>query len=1033
MANARNSLFLWGRSLSILLMLCFSIGFVSAQQITVKGTVSSATEGGIPGVNVVLQGTTTGVITEMDGSYSIEVPGPDAVLVYSFIGFVTQMITVGNQTTVDVVLETDVSELDEVVVTGYGTQKKATVTGSVTAVKGEALQKLPTNNLSNTMVGQVSGLMIVNRSGEPGADDSQIRIRGINTLNNSSALIVIDGIANRDGGLARLNPNDIESVTVLKDASAAIYGAQSANGVIMITTKRGKAGAPEVGLTLNAGMNQPTRLPSVLDAPEYATILNELDEYAGRPDRYTAEDIQKFADGSDPWRYPNTNWYDETIKPWSPQGNANITLSGGKADGVTYFVSVGGTYEDGYFKNSSVGYNQKNFRSNIDAQIKKNIKLRFDISGRHEDRQYTQMRGGSTFRYLIGMKPTEPAFWPKRSTDTERLPGPDFEGGWNPAVTSTDITGYNKDNNYIFQSNMGLDITELFTVKGLSFVGNVAIDQSFREYKNWKKPWTLYTWDKVTMNENNEPDLKGSDKGIAAPQLSQQSNRTKSLTANVRLDYVKNFDDHNIAVMGGIERQTSSYYWFSAYRNEFVTDQLEELQFGANNTNKTNDGSLVESARLNYFGRINYNYNNKYLAEFVWRYDGSQIFDPEYRWGFFPGVSLGWVVSEENFMSDVSWISRLKLRGSYGTMGNDKIDPYQYLASFEFGGNYIFNYDEDTKSLRPSSVANQGVSWEVAKNTNIGIEGGLFDNKVSFEFDVFKNLRTDILYPANAAIPLSAGFSPPDQNIGEVENKGFDMSVTYNQGVNSYDIYWSIGFNGGYAKNKVLFWDEPAGRLPWQVSTGKPMGGQLLYNALDVFKDQAAVDAYPHWPGARPGDIRFEDVDGDGEITVDDRVQTDKSNFPTFVGGIPFTFGWKNLELFVLMQGAAGAEQYVQIPSGEFGNYLTDFADGRWTSENPNSEKPRAFNRTDQYWISGRNTHFMRSTDYIRAKNVKLSYDMPESILDKVGIKYAQVYISAMNLFTWDKYKVFDPENSNNSGSSYPQRRLFNLGVNLTF
>ena len=1032
MRNARNHLFLWGRSLLILLMFCFSVGLVSAQQITVKGKVSSAIEGTIPGVNVVLQGTTTGVITDMDGAYTIVVPGPDAVLVYSFIGLVTQTVNVGNQTTIDVVLATDVSELDVVVVTGYGTQKKATVTGSVASVKGESLQKIPANNLSNTLVGQVSGLMVVNRSGEPGADDSQIRIRGINTLNNSSALIVIDGIANRDGGLSRLNPNDIESVTVLKDASAAIYGAQSANGVILVTTKRGKAGAPEVGLSLNIGMNQPTRLPSVLDAPEYATILNELDEYSDRVPRYTADEIQKFRNGSDPFGYPNTDWYDETLKSWSPQGNANLTLSGGNADGVTYFISAGGTYEDGYFKNSSVGYNQKNFRSNIDAKISKNIKLRFDISGRHEDRKYTQTRGGSTFRYLIGMKPTEPAFWPKRSTDTERLPGPDFEGGQNPAVTSTDVTGYNYDNNYIFQSNVGLDIDELFTVEGLSFVGNIALDQSFREYKSWKKPWTLYTWDKVTMNANNEPDLVGSDKGIAAPQLSQQSTRKKSFTGNMRLNYVKNFGDHKLGVMAGIERQTMSRYWFSAYRNEFVTDQLEELRFGANNSSKTNDGSLSEGARLNYFGRVNYNFSNKYLAEFVWRYDGSQIFDPEFRWGFFPGISLGWVVSEENFMSDVSWVSRLKLRGSYGTMGNDKIDPYQYLATFEFGGNYIFNEDVDTKSLRPSSVANHGVSWEVAKNTNIGIEGGLFDNKLSFEFDIFRNLRTDILYPANAAIPLSAGFSPPDQNIGEVENKGFDLSISYNNIINE-DMFWSIGFNGGWAKNKVLFWDEPAGRLPWQVSTGKPMGGRLLYNALDVFIDQAAVDAYPHWPGARPGDIRFEDVDGDGEITVDDRVQSDKSNFPTFVGGIPFTFGWKGFELYILMQGAAGAEQYIQVPSGEFGNYLHDFADGRWTTANPSSEKPRAYNRTDQYWISGQNTYFMRSTDYIRAKNVKLSYNIPESVIGKVGIKYVQVFVSAMNLFTWDKYKVFDPENDSNSGSIYPQRRLFNMGVNLTF
>jgi len=381
----------------------------------------------------------------------------------------------------------------------------------------------------------------------------------------------------------------------------------------------------------------------------------------------------------------------------------------------------------------------------------------------------------------------------------------------------------------------------------------------------------------------------------------------------------------------------------------------------------------------------------------------------------------------------------LKLRGSYGTLGNDRIDPYQYLAAFEFGGNYIFNETTDTKSLRPSSVANQGVSWEVARNTNIGIEGTLFNGKVNFEFDVFRNLRTDILYPANASVPLTAGFEPPDQNIGEVENKGWDMSLSYN-GTISQDASWNIGFNGGYAKNKILFWDEPAGKLPWQVSTGNPIGLDpddpnldLYYNSIGIFSDQAAVDAYPSWPGAEPGDVIFEDINGDGEITVDDRVRSDKSNFPTFVGGINLGFTWKNFDLSILMQGASGAEQYVLLSSGEFGNYLQDFYDERWTAENPNASGPRVYNRSDQYWAAQRNTHFLRSTDYIRVKNVKIAYTFNEDLLSKAGIKYTQIFISTMNLFTFDKFNVYDPESSSSTSSNYPQRRLFNLGLNLTF
>ncbi len=1008
---------------------------VVIQGITITGRVISSEDSeGLPGANVVVKGTSTGTVTDIQGDYSLEVPDGNAIVVFSSVGYTTVEVAVGTQSVIDMTLDVDVTSLDEIVVVGYGEQKKATVTGAVASVDGDIVREFPTNNLSGSLVGQVPGLMVVNRSGEPGADDSQIRIRGINTLNNSSALIVIDGIANRDGGLARLNPNDIQTITVLKDASAAIYGAQAANGVILVTTKRGKSGAPEISLNLNVGWNQATRLPEVLDAPDYAQALNEIDlyHYKFAEGRYSDEDIRKFGDGSDPWRYPNTDWYGETIKPWSPQGNANISLSGGNADGVTYFVSAGNTWEDGYFKNSAVGYKQYNFRANIDAKLRKNINLRFDVSGRQEARQYTQERGSGTFRILYGMKPTEPAFWPKRSTDEERLPGPDFEGGRNPAVTSTDVTGYNNSDNYVFQSNVGIDIDDLFTIEGLSFVANAAIDQSFEEHKNWRTPWILYQWDKITMNENGEPDLQGSFKGGTAPQLTEQSWRRKGFTGNMRLNYVKNVQNHGFGFMAGIERQTLTEYFFSAFRNEYVTDQLPYLNFGADNVKKTNNGAQWDQARLNYFGRVNYAFKDRYLLEFVWRYDGSQIFDPDFRWGFFPGFSAGWVVTEENFMANVSWVSRLKLRGSYGTLGNDKIDPYQYLASFEFGGSYIFNETTQEKSLRPSSVANQGVSWEVAKNSNIGIEGSLFDGKLNFEFDVFKNLRTDILYPANASVPLSAGFEPPDQNIGEVENKGVDFSVSYGNSI-SENMSWNLGINGGYAKNKILFWDEPAGKLPWQISTGKPIGSALYYNAIGIFSDQAAVDAYPSWPGAEPGDVIFEDVDGDGEITVDDRVRGEKNNFPRFVGGITLGFTWKNFDLSILMQGATGAEQYVFLSSGEFGNYLQDFFDGRWTAENPNATQPRVYNRTDQYWAANRNTQFLRSTDYIRAKNVRISYTLPESLLAKAGIKYTQFYISGMNLLTWDNFKVFDPETSSSSLSAYPQRRLFNLGLNLTF
>jgi TonB-dependent SusC/RagA subfamily outer membrane receptor len=399
--------------------------------------------------------------------------------------------------------------------------------------------------------------------------------------------VVIDGIPNRDGGLERLNPNDIESVTVLKDAAAAIYGAQAANGVILVTTKRGASGKPEITFNINAGVNQPTRTPEVLNAVDYAQALNEIDLYHYKlPEgRYSEEIKRKFAgewtDPLDPFLYPNTDWYEETLRPLSPQGNANISLSGGNPDGVSYFVSAGTMWEDGYFKNSAVGYNQYNFRSNIDAKITRNIKLRFDVSGRLEQRQYTQERGGGTFRILYGMKPTEPAFWPKRSTDEERLPGPDFEGGRNPAVTSTDVTGWNKSDNYVFQSLVGLDINDLFTIDGLSFVANAALDRSFEEHNNWRTPWILYQWDKTTLNENGEPDLQGQFKGGSSPELTRESWRRDGFTGNMRLNYTKNITDHGFGIMAGIERQTIDEWTFNAYRNGFVSTTLPYLNFGA--------------------------------------------------------------------------------------------------------------------------------------------------------------------------------------------------------------------------------------------------------------------------------------------------------------------------------------------------------------------------------------------------------------------------------------------------------------------
>lgn len=1006
----------------------------------INGRVVDSENQPVPGVNVLVKGTTLGTTTDADGQYALDVPDDADVLVFSFIGFITQEVSISNRTTVDISLVADVQQLSEVVVVGYGEQKKTTITGAVTSVKSDVISQAPVTNLTNALAGRLPGTIFINRSGEPGSDGSQIRVRGTNTTGNPNALVVIDGIANRNGGLERLNPADIESITILKDGSAAIYGAQAANGVILVTTKRGKAGKPEVSFNYNLGFNQPTRLPKVADAATYATMMNEIDEYRGNTPRYSAADIQKYRDGSDPWRYPNTDWYGAVIKPVSMQDMATLSLSGGTNDGVKYYVSVGSLSEDGIYKNSGTKYRQYNFRSNIDAKITDWFQLSLDLAGRQENREYPTRAAGTIFRMLIRGKPNLPAYWPNG------MPGPDIENGDNPVVISTPATGFVNDKNYVFQSNLRAKI-DVPWIKGLNVIVNASFDEGMRPIKRFRTPWYLYTWDYTTVDANGEPVLLRSQRGLNAPELQQEYESTSGQTANAYINYTKDFGPHSIGLMAGTERQVLQGNQFQAFRNAYIATAVDELFWGTQNLsttagNNVNDGKLYKRTRLNYFGRINYAYNSKYLLEMVWRYDASYIFPENARWGFFPGFSAGWVLSEENFLKDVGFINRLKIRGSWGQLGNDRMDAggnlrndeFQFSNNFGLGGGYIFNYGTFVTSITPSAfpIANPGITWEVANNSNIGLEGTVFNGKIGFEFDYFNNRRSQMLIPRNASIPRTAGFEPPRQNIGELVNRGVDFMVNYSG--QSGDLRFQVGINGGYSKNEVINLDEAASVLPWQTVTGRPYNTPLMYNAIGVFRDQAQVDATTaKWPGARPGDIIFEDRSGDGIINGDDRIRLENNTIPRFQGGLSFDLYYKGFDFNMLFQGATGARSYIRTQSGDFGNYLQEFADQRWTTENPNSEHPRTFNREDEYWISQANTYWYRNTDYLRLKNIQLGYTVPSAIASRVALKTVRIYVNALNLFTIDSFKVFDPETDNQDGTVYPQKRTYNLGINLTF
>jgi TonB-linked SusC/RagA family outer membrane protein len=499
--------------LLVLLLFLTSFSLLSAQ-VTVTGTVTGAEDGmPIPGVNIVEKGTSHGTITDADGHYSLEVPA-DASLVLSFIGMETMEVEVGGRTVIDVTMTGSTTALDEVVVTGYGTASRATLTGAVSAVQGDELKQSPTTNFSNTLVGKVPGLFAYNRSGEPGYDGATLRIRGANTLGDNNPLVVIDGIPNRS--LERLDPATIESFTVLKDASAAIYGTQAANGVILITTKRGKVGKPVITIDANVGAQQPTVIPEMADAATYSMMLNEI-KYYGNPgdglyQLYSQADLDAYADGSDPWGHPNTDWFDEVFKPWSLQHYENVSVSGG-SENMRYYLSFGNRFQDAIYYNSATYYSQQDFRTNIDGKITDNITLSFDVAARSENRHFPTVSQGNSFRMLMRGKPNMPAFWPNGD------PGPDIEYGHNPAVTTTDATGYDDDKNYYLESNIRLQV-EIPWVEGLSIQGNFSYDKRLRYRKRFETPWYLYTWDGVTY-EDGEPVTVPGKRGLDAPQLTQ--------------------------------------------------------------------------------------------------------------------------------------------------------------------------------------------------------------------------------------------------------------------------------------------------------------------------------------------------------------------------------------------------------------------------------------------------------------------------------------------------------------------------------
>ncbi|MBO0330372.1 SusC/RagA family TonB-linked outer membrane protein [[Muricauda] lutisoli] len=1039
-----------------------------AQGITVSGTVTASSDGQpLPGVTIVdMNDSSKGTITDFDGNYTISGIQGSTSLRFSSIGFKPVVVAVNNRTTIDLAMQEDLASLDEVVVVGYGTQKKATVTGAVAAVKGEVLETAPTISVSNALSGRLPGLVVIQTSGEPGSDAASISIRGTNTLGNSSPLIVIDGIPDRDGGIGRLNGNDIENISVLKDASAAIYGARAANGAIIVTTKQGRTGKPEVTYTADFGMSQPTKVPNMAGAVEYANIMNEITVFNsnipvgewgaawnafGNSGSYTIpstdetvnaafspESVQGYAQNSDPWLYPNTDWFDATFKDWSMQSRHNLSIRGG-GENIKYFSSIGYFDQDAYYKNSSTRYQQYNFRINTDIKVNDYIQTKLGFAYRKEDRRYPTEGSGAIFRMLMRGRPTDPAIWPTGE------PGPDIENGQQPVVITTNATGYDSQPTDYLQFTGSVDITQPW-IEGLKLTLLAGIDQSQVRRKLWQVPWELYSLDRETYINTGEPVLTANIRSsFTDPRLTQSSanNLNTNLTALLNYDRVFN-DVHSINIMAGVTRERFQNEFFSAYSRNFISSSIDQLFFGGSDGQEV-DGRAFDRARLGYYGRVQYDYKQKYLAEFIWRYDGSYIFPADDRFGFFPGFLVGWNVSNEDWFN-IDAINYLKLRGSYGQMGNDQVffdgslQEYAYLSTYS-PNQYPIN-GAVVNTLEEALLSNPNFTWERANNFNLGLDTYLFDNSLSMSFEYFYNKRDQILIRETGSTPGSSGISDklPPVNAGEVANKGFEFAVNY-YGGSEEGISWDVGINGGYAKNEVVFMDEIPGAPEYQRQEGKPIGAYFVYKYDGVFRDEADISAntldYSEvTPNLRPGDMKFKDVNGDGVINGDDQVRLEENIVPKFNFGATFNASYKNFNLAVLFQGATGASLPIQTESGDIGNYLQYSYDNRWSITNPSSVHPRLATRGDTYYTGGsygNNTYYLFSKDYIRLKNIQLAYNFPKKLLEPFGLSGFSLYVSANNLITWAKNDIYDPESTVNSGQFYPQARVVNTGFTVKF
>lgn len=983
---------------------------------TVTGTVTDVSGEPIIGANIRIKGTTTGTITDIDGNFSIEAK-PQSVIEVSYIGYLTQETVINNQKSIRFLLKEDTKTLDEVVVIGYGVQKKADLTGSVANINTEKLNTQSNANIGQALQGKIAGVDIVSQGGAPGSG-TRIMVRGIGTLNNASPLYIVDGMYMNS--IDHINPNDIASIDVLKDASsAAIYGSRAANGVIIVTTKEGSntEGKPIIDLSVNLGISTASKFLDMLDAKGWAEVTTIARQAIGKPALDMATDLAN---------KPDNDWQDIMFRPALMQ-NYNLSVKGG-GKYSTYYTGLGYFNQDGIVKGTN--YQRYNIQSKND--YKRGIfsaGTNLIISFSHDKPLHQELRGGMIGTILQSV-PTLEKYDDTREGgyggtygDVVNIPHP-------LAIIDDNIMDRYNENVKIF-ANLYAQI-ELF--KGLKYKLNLTPDFSFERYKNY---------------------LNKYDFGLATnsiTQLTERQRRRRNILVENLLTFDRTFGEHKISALAGYTYQDSRFRHIQAY-GEGLPQGLEEIE--AATTNRSNEGNSWRSVLTSILGRVFYSYQNKYLFTATIRRDGSSKFGKNNRYGYFPSFSLGWNVAEEKFMENVHWLDQLKLRGGYGVLGNQEIDNYQYSSTITTGINYPDGNGGLLQGAFPKNFANPDIKWEETAMTNVGIDFMAFNNRLSLTADYYVKNTKDILL--TVPIPISSGgANDPIRNAGKIRNNGFEFNLGWMDQPNP-DISYGINLIGSFNKNKVIAMGSESGSIKGgstnqnittsETKAGYPIGGYWLISTAGYFNSQEEVDAYAKdgkkiQPAAEPGDIKFVDANNDGVINDDDRV-FQGSPFPDFTFALNGNMRYKNFDLSIGLQGVLGNKIYnatrqtlEDVTKGS--NFLASCLD-YWTPENKNASHPRLTWDDPNRNTRAESDRYLENGSYLRLRSVQLGYTFPQTWF-KGAIQHARVYINAENLFTITSYSGYSPDvnadNANYRGFDnfiYPTNRTFMLGLNVTF